>query len=376
MTKINNKKLVARHETASSLSAASGVPVSCQPVSGGLPGSQVSRTRSSEQLINDLSKFLTDQTDSNPPGPKPSVPALVSDPLPPVRPAEPLILKPTASSWENIELETANDKEAPLHTRIYSIDDEEIDEPPIPLPTAWRKKPVQVDARSSLGDQTWAGIIGVAVGLFVILPAILFLTGQKLELPDISAAAIMSPPVSDQANRPPLRNTASVSEWPTGSPEKNAQPSVPSPGTPSSDAVASSAVASVEIVPVTIPVKTTDISVTRPQSARGTDAREPTTGTDAPKPSGAPSSHLPTLDEARKAIDAGRIQEARRLLALVASSGNPQAVFALAETYDPNILAAWGTTGIAADPAKSRLFYKMALSLGLENSRQRLKALN
>ncbi len=49
--------------------------------------------------------------------------------------------------------------------------------------------------------------------------------------------------------------------------------------------------------------------------------------------------------------------------------------FALAETYDPNMLAAWGTRGVAADVAKARALYRKALSLGAERAQVRLDAL-
>ena len=50
-------------------------------------------------------------------------------------------------------------------------------------------------------------------------------------------------------------------------------------------------------------------------------------------------------------------------------------MFALAETYDPNMLAAWGTRGVAADVAKARALYRKALSLGAERAQVRLDAL-
>jgi TPR repeat protein len=49
--------------------------------------------------------------------------------------------------------------------------------------------------------------------------------------------------------------------------------------------------------------------------------------------------------------------------------------FALAETYDPNMLAAWGTRGVAADVAKAKALYGEALERGVARARRRLEAL-
>ena len=52
-----------------------------------------------------------------------------------------------------------------------------------------------------------------------------------------------------------------------------------------------------------------------------------------------------------------------------------QASFALAETYDPNMLAAWGTRGVAADADKARALYHKAFDLGVTQAQKRLDAL-
>jgi TPR repeat protein len=47
----------------------------------------------------------------------------------------------------------------------------------------------------------------------------------------------------------------------------------------------------------------------------------------------------------------------------------------LAETYDPNMLAAWGIRGVAPDVPKAKALYGEALDLGNARARQRLDAL-
>ena len=51
------------------------------------------------------------------------------------------------------------------------------------------------------------------------------------------------------------------------------------------------------------------------------------------------------------------------------------AAFALAETYDPNMLAAWGARGWAADVGQARALYRKALAGGISRAQSRLDAL-
>lgn len=81
------------------------------------------------------------------------------------------------------------------------------------------------------------------------------------------------------------------------------------------------------------------------------------------------------VDEGRRMIDRGDIAAARSLLERAAKAGEPAAMMALAETLDPNMLAAWGARGLAADPRAARELYARAHSAGIADARQRLKAL-
>lgn len=83
----------------------------------------------------------------------------------------------------------------------------------------------------------------------------------------------------------------------------------------------------------------------------------------------------PHLDEARRLIAAKDIQGARDVLATAAAAKSPRALFAIAETFDPNLLAAWGVSGVNADPERARANYTAARSLGHEGAKGRLDAL-
>jgi hypothetical protein len=78
------------------------------------------------------------------------------------------------------------------------------------------------------------------------------------------------------------------------------------------------------------------------------------------------------VQEAVRRIERGDVSGARDLLASAGNDPRGLVPFALAETYDPNMLAAWGTRGIAPDIEKAKGLYGEALSLGYVGARQRL----
>jgi len=69
------------------------------------------------------------------------------------------------------------------------------------------------------------------------------------------------------------------------------------------------------------------------------------------------------------------ISAARLSLERAASSGDPRAVFALAETYDPNMLSAWRVRGIKGDRNRANALYAEALAKGETEARSRMFAL-
>ena len=69
----------------------------------------------------------------------------------------------------------------------------------------------------------------------------------------------------------------------------------------------------------------------------------------------------------------GNVSAARIVLERAVEKGSPSASFALAETYDPNVLSRWGTRG---DASKARDLYARARDGGIQEAKDRLKALN
>jgi hypothetical protein len=81
------------------------------------------------------------------------------------------------------------------------------------------------------------------------------------------------------------------------------------------------------------------------------------------------------VEKARGLIRAGDIREARTLLSRPGLAQSGQALFMLAETYDPNVLAALGAMGVHADAALARRYYEAALDIGVAAAAPRLEAL-
>ncbi|MGE0701391.1 MAG: hypothetical protein AB7O57_20005 [Hyphomicrobiaceae bacterium] len=81
------------------------------------------------------------------------------------------------------------------------------------------------------------------------------------------------------------------------------------------------------------------------------------------------------LEEARRLIRSGEIMAARALLSQSHLAGLGEAHFMLAETYDPNVLAALGSNGVEAETATARQHYEAALANGVTTAAMRLEAL-
>lgn len=81
------------------------------------------------------------------------------------------------------------------------------------------------------------------------------------------------------------------------------------------------------------------------------------------------------VSTAERMLAEGNVIAARELLGRAALAGDSGARFALAETFDPNVLAAWGVRGVSADPGTARLLYEQAMAAGDQRAERRLKAL-
>ena len=81
------------------------------------------------------------------------------------------------------------------------------------------------------------------------------------------------------------------------------------------------------------------------------------------------------IEKAESMLERGDLIGARRELAEAASAGNAHAKFALAETFDPNMLAARGMRVPVADAGTARALYTQALAAGDGRAQRRLEGL-
>ena len=85
--------------------------------------------------------------------------------------------------------------------------------------------------------------------------------------------------------------------------------------------------------------------------------------------------HDEPVERARNLIRSGDILAARRVLGAPGLRQSGPALFMLAETYDPNVLAALGATSVDADTPTAKRYYEAALSVGVASAAARLEAL-
>jgi hypothetical protein len=223
---------------------------------------------------------------------------------------------------------------------------EQHDDEPMPIPSTWRQ-PIGGDDERWYRQQVGAAVLGLVAGLIVVVPAVLWLSGW-LGGPQTRTAATRQPtadqtpiktadvkPVKVQV-RPVERveRTETASQYATAAvdPRVQAEPQRPL----------------LEQTPVAIPAPRAE-----PPRPRTEDL----------------------LAQAERRIEGGDINGAREILVAVEGTAPGPAAFALAETYDPNMLAAWGTRGVSADVAKAKALYIRALDLGVSRAQMRLEQL-
>jgi hypothetical protein len=122
--------------------------------------------------------------------------------------------------------------------------------------------------------------------------------------------------------------------------------------------------------PATAPLPTSNKPVMPAADKPATVAARPT----APEALGDPELAR-LISRASLLLSQGNVGTARIVLERAAETGSAPALFALAETYDPATLAAWGTFGTQGDVAKARELYAKAFASGVQEAGDRLNAL-
>jgi hypothetical protein len=235
----------------------------------------------------------------------------------------------------------------PRSTSLVPSVDLSADDEPMPIPSTWRE-PAQSDDRW-LRQQMGATLLGLCAGLLVVVPIVLWLSGWLGEAqksrPQRSAEPTIAPiePRASEVKtvkvqvRPVERTPQTAAQYITGSIDGRAAVEPPRP-----EPIAA------------LPVARAPEPATRQEPARQVDDR---------------------LAEARQRIESGDVSGARDILSAAEGNAPGPVSFALAETYDPNMLAAWGTRGAIADVARAKALYHKSLVLGMARAQARLEAL-
>jgi len=207
---------------------------------------------------------------------------------------------------------------------VYAHLDDDGDER-MPIPSTWRPTPpAPAQPPSWVARQIKAGLLGFALGLAAVIPSVLWLTGHFGARPDLASMTnglIRAPTQRDVPNR--IKAASATS-------------------------------------PATL--------IVTPQAAVKASAPTPEPNNQAAIES--------LLARAREMISDGNMLRARSILDDPILAENPDATFVLAETFDPNILAATGTREVRAEVERARMLYGKALAGGVEAARNRLQGLN
>jgi hypothetical protein len=190
--------------------------------------------------------------------------------------------------------------------------------------------------------------------------------GRAVRAPDLQAEAT----ASLQSARPvPLTH---VVRWPDQAQDNGAATQPPR----AASADARSATARSSTAPVPAP--------NAPASALAFAAPAPVAAPSAPV-AAPPASIRPSsqdadaiqllLKQGEDFVAAGDLATARIVLRRAAEAGSGAAAFALAQTYDPKVLAKMRASGVAADAAEARRWYETAQKLGSSEATQQLERL-
>jgi hypothetical protein len=91
-----------------------------------------------------------------------------------------------------------------------------------------------------------------------------------------------------------------------------------------------------------------------------------------------PQRLIPTaqiLAVAERFVATGDVLAARAMLSNRAGAGEPRALFALAETYDPSMLASWNARDAEPSTNYARFLYEAARRGGITEAQTRIEAL-
>jgi len=251
----------------------------------------------------------------------------------------------------------------------YDIDDDTLDDDPMPIPSTWRTGERSDEDDRSISEEVRAAVLGFVLGVIVVVPTVLFGAGRMDDARDLMAQ-------SASAVR------AVVLGPPSGGRDTGPAPTTPSPQRPSVQPRTANGLSRGAVT----------AAPTGSQTGSQTDRLEaspplpePDAAIDgltiAPLSNGAVATAPDSagarivLMQARALIASGDIASARRLLGREQTTADGDILFALAETYDPNVLATWGAVSVSPNPEKARGLYMLSLMAGAHRAKARINAL-
>jgi hypothetical protein len=212
------------------------------------------------------------------------------------------------------------------------------DDEPMPIPSTWRE-PVRSDDQRWYRQQMGAAFLGLIAGLMIVVPSVLWLSGRIGPLkpgapaehqlavasamaPEIKTLKVQVRPVEKQVENA-VQYIASSDDGHTQQPIEQASLAAP------------------------------DVTERLVEARRVEEV----------------------LAQAARRVSGGDVTGARDMLAAAEDGAQGPVTFALAETYDPNMLAAWGSRGVSSDVVRAKALYRKALELGVARAHLRLEAL-
>jgi hypothetical protein len=205
----------------------------------------------------------------------------------------------------------------------FYLDADEDGEERMPILSTWRE-PLAANQAGWLARQVKAALLGLVLGLVAVIPTVLWLTGRL----DSQMEGLQPVSLTDKSH---ARSGADVAAATGG--DTPARIATPTPVERPAVAIASEKIDAAEA------------------------AEE-------------------LLSRAQGFIADGNMIRAREILSDSMLDDNPKAAFALAETFDPNILAATAARGARAEVERARMLYSKALAGGVVAAKRRLDALN
>jgi hypothetical protein len=216
------------------------------------------------------------------------------------------------------------------------------DDEPMPIPSTWRE-PTASDDQRWYRQQMGAAFLGLIAGLMIVVPCVLWLSGS------------LGPP----------------------------KPSAPAEGrilASGETKIAEIKTVKVQLRPVDGSVESATQFVTgRSPVVRSISDRESRDQGSAVSESATRMAEARRVEEvlaqATRRVSEGDVTGARTILEAAEGGAQGPVTFALAETFDPNVLAAWGSRGVASDVERAKALYRKALDLGVARAHMRLEAL-